>query len=173
MAVKTALYPSISSRNGPSFYATPVAWAVAHFTRSLIEAEGDIEPERTGMIVASDACSLATVRELSRGADRGSISPLKFAGSSPSIVVGLPALEQGIRGPTLCLTMSPEHASEAMLAMIGYWTRYNAIAAVLAIAHHQRGEEHLFKGLIARSVDDALASQLRQLADPAGGPGLG
>ena len=166
MVVKTALYSDIESRNGPSFYAAPVAWAAAHFTQSLIQDEGGILPHHTGMIVASDECSLSTIRELSRTAARGIISPLRFAGASPSIVVGLPALEQGIRGPTLCLTMSPEHASSAILAMIDYWIGYNDIVSVIAIAHYRQDEgRHLFKGLIARAADDELKRQVLQLSD--------
>ena len=157
----------IISRNGPSFYATPVAWAVADFTRMLIEEEGGILPEQTGLIVVSDECSLDTIRELSRTAARGAISPLRFAGSSPSIVAGLPALQHGIRGPTLCFTMQPEHASAAVLATLRYWMRYGGIGATIAIAHHGQGEAgHLLKGMIARSSDDEVRRNLLQLAHP-------
>ncbi|WP_404337984.1 hypothetical protein AB2M62_03925 [Sphingomonas sp. MMS12-HWE2-04] len=163
MVVKTALYSDIASRNRPSFYAPPVAWAVAQFTESLIEDTGGILPDQSGMIVASDECSLETVREIANTALQGTISPLRFAGSSPSILVGLPALQRGIRGPSLSLTMRPEHAAPAMLAMIRYWIEHNAITAVIAIAHHRQGKDHLFKGLIARSIDDALTQQIREL----------
>lgn len=166
LVVKTAIYSDIESRNGPSFYATPVAWAVAHFTQLLIQDEGEISPHHTGMIVASDECSLSTIRALSRTAAQGTISPLRFAGSSPSIVAGLPALQQGIRGPTLCLTMPPERASIAMLAMIKYWIGYNNIISVIAIAHYRRDDgHHLFKGFIANSADDSLKQQVFQLGD--------
>src|SRR5437899_198547 len=136
MAVKTAMYSDIKARNKPSFYATPVAWAAADFTRVLIEDAGGITPHHTGMIVVSDECSLSTIRDLSRTAAQGTISPLRFAGASPSIVAGLPALEQGIRGPTLALTMRPDHASSAIVALIDYWIRYCNIVSVIAIAHH-------------------------------------
>lgn len=166
MAVKTAIYSDIKVRNRPSFYATPVAWAAANFTQLLIEDEGGIVPRHTGMIVASDECSLSTIRELSRSAAQGTISPLRFAGANPSIVAGLPALEQGIRGPTLALTMPPAHASSAILAVIDYWIRYGNIVSVIAIAHHRQGESrHLFKGLIARSAGDEVRQQVWQLAD--------
>lgn len=164
--VKTAVYNEIKVRNRPSFYATPVAWAAANFTQSLLEDEGSIVPHHTGMIVVSDECSLSTIRDLSRTVAQGTISPLRFAGASPSIVAGLPALEQGIRGPTVCLTMPPPHASSAILALINYWIRYNGISSVIAIAHYKQGENrHLFKGLIARSADDELRQRVLQLID--------
>jgi hypothetical protein len=168
--VKTAIYSDIKVRNRPSFYATPVAWAAADFTRLLIEEEGGIVPHRTGMLVVSDECSLHTIRDLARTAAQGSVSPLRFAGASPSIVVGLPALEQGMRGPTLCLTMPPAHASSAIVAMVHYWTRYSDIASVIAIAHHKQGEgRHLFKGMIATASGDELRQQVLELVDAEAG----
>jgi hypothetical protein len=166
MVVTTAVYSDIKGRNRPSFYAPPVAWAVANFTQLLIENEGGIVPHHTGMIVVSDECSLSTIRDLSSMAAQGNISPLRFAGASPSIVVGLPALEQGIRGPTLCLTMPPSHAANAIVATISYWIRYSNIVSVIAIAHFKQDERsHLFKGLIARSAGDELKQQVLQLVD--------
>jgi hypothetical protein len=166
MVVKTAIYSDIKVQNRPSFYATPVAWAAANFTQLLIEDEGGIVPHHTGMIVVSDECSLSTIRDLSRTAAQGTISPLRFAGASPSIVAGLPALQQGIRGPTLSLTMPPEHASSAIVALINYWIRYGNIVSVIAIAHYKQGDRrHLFKGLIARSAGEELRQQVLQLTD--------
>jgi hypothetical protein len=153
-------------RNRPSFYATPVAWAVANFTQLLLDDEGGIVPDHTGMIVVSDECSLSTIRDLSRTAAQGTISPLRFAGASPSIVAGLPAFQQGIRGPTVCLTMPPGDASNAIVAMINFWIRNCNIVSVIAIAHYKQGERrHLFKGLIARSAGDELRQQVLQLID--------
>jgi hypothetical protein len=168
--VKTAVYNDIKSYNKPSFYAPPVAWAVANFTQSLIEDEGGIVPHQTGLIVVSDECSLSTIRELSRTAAQGTISPLRFAGASPSILAGLPALEQGIRGPTVCLTMPPEQAANAVVALINYWIEYNNIVSVIAIAHFKQDDgTHLFKGLIARSTItlDSLADFSHQEAQKA------
>jgi len=167
LAVKTAMYSDIKVRNRSSFYASPVAWAAANFTQLLIGDEGAIVPNHTGMIVVSDECSLSSIRDLSRTAALGAVSPLRFAGASPSIVAGLPALEQGIRGPTVSLTMPPDHASSAVLAIINYWMKYSNIVSVIAIAHYTQDERrHLFKGLIARSTDDDLREQVLQLSDP-------
>lgn len=165
MVVKTAVYDDIKAKNRPSLYATPLAWATADFTQSLIDADGGVVlPYQTGMIVVSDECSLSTIRELSRTAAQGTISPLRFAGASPSVVAGLPALQQGLRGPTLSLTMPPQHAPSAIVATIDYWMRYSNVLAVLAIAHHREGERrHLLKGLVVRSVDETLRRQVLQL----------
>ncbi len=164
MTVKAVFLREMKSRNGPALFAAPLAWAVADFTRSLI-GEGDAIPaDRTAMIVVSDECSLGTIGELSRTAARGAISPLRFAGASPSIVAGLPALEQGIRGPTLCLTMPPRNASRAILALVDHWIRDSAIAAVIVIAHHKPADGgDLLNGLIATSADERLEREVLQL----------
>lgn len=162
--MKTAIYTEIEVRNRPSFYATPVAWAVANFTQLLIADEGGIVPHHTGLIVVSDECSLSTIRELSRTAAQGTMSPLRFAGASPSIVAGVAALQHGIRGPTVTLTMAPAHASSAIVAMISYWIKYSNIVAVIAITHYPQGEGgHLFKGVIARSAGDELRHHVLRL----------
>ncbi|MEJ2409003.1 MAG: hypothetical protein P8Y48_06575 [Novosphingobium sp.] len=167
MTVKAVVYDEIQSRNKPSFFATPVAWAVADFVEMLVRENGEIDPHRTGMIVASDECSLATIREISRAAARGHVSPLRFAGASPSVVVGLPALLQGARGPALCLTMPPEHALAAMAATIEYWFRHSNVVAVAAVAHFRRGTGgHLLKGAITGAVGRDLKRQVAQLIDP-------
>lgn len=167
VALKAALYSDIKARNRPSFYATPIAWAAANFVQSLIEDGGAIVPHHTGLIVASDECSLATIRDLSLTAAQGMVSPLRFAGASPSIVAGLPALQQGIRGPTIALTMKPEHASNAMMAIIDHWTRHCKIVSVIAIAHYRQGDgRHLFKGLLIGSASGTTRQDILQLCDP-------
>jgi hypothetical protein len=170
MVVKTAIYHDLPGQNRPSFYATPAAWAIASFTQSLIDDEDGIVPRDTGLIVVSDECSVSTIRELSATAAQGTVSPLRFAGASPSIVAGLPALQQGIRGPTLCLTMPPDHAASAIVATIDYWLRCNGIVSVIAIAHYKQGDgRHLFKGLIATCAGDDLIRHVVQLTEPPAG----
>lgn len=163
MAITTATYGEIEAQNKPSLYATPLAWATAKFAR-LVIADERIEPRHTGMIVVSDECSLRSIRELSVSAARGTVSPLRFAGASPSIVAGLPALQCGIRGPTLCLTMPPHHASGAVLALINYWLSSSNAASVIAIAHYRCDERRqLFKGFIARQWSEDVRQHVMQV----------
>lgn len=166
MKIKTTIYGEIKSHNKPSFYAPPVAWAAGDFVRSLIEDSGGIVPHAAGMIVVSDECSLGTVRELASTAARGSISPLRFAGASPSIVAGLPALQQGIRGPTVTLTMSPKYAMDPIVSMVNYWITRNKIESVIVVSHYQHGiQSHLFKGMVIRSIETGLRQQVVELCN--------
>ena len=79
-------------------------------------------------------------------------------------MTGLPALEQGIRGPTLALTMPPDHAPDAIMAMTTYWIGSSNMIAVIAIVHHVQDDGgHLLKGLIARSADDEVRQRISAL----------
>jgi chromosome condensin MukBEF complex kleisin-like MukF subunit len=62
--------------------------------------------------------------------------------------------------------MPPCHASNAILALINYWIKYSNIVSVIVIAHFKLGENrHVFKGMIARPVDDSLREHVLQLVD--------
>lgn len=164
MHIKSAVYEGFRSRNKPSLFAAPLAWATGDFLQGLIQEAGEIVPAETGMIVVSDECSLDTVRGLAATAAQGDLSPLRFAGASPGIVVGLPALQQGIRGPTLTLTMLPDHAVEAIVALVAYWLKHNGIGAVIVLAHHRHStSSHLLKGLIVRPAEVELRRRVEQL----------
>ena len=164
ITLETVVGRHIPSRNRPSFFAPPLAWAIAEFTRALMAGAGAPVPAHTGLIVVSDECSLATIRDLSRMAAGGAISPLRFAGASPSIVAGLAALENGLRGPTVALTMRPEHAAAAIAAMIRSWMSGHDLAAVIVVAHYADAERgHVFKGLIARPGDDGAGPGVFEL----------
>lgn len=166
MTVKTTIYDEVRSRNRPSFFASPIAWAAADFAQSLIDEQGTIVPHHTGMLVISDDCSLSTIRDLSRTAAQGNVSPLRFAGASPSIVAGLPALEQGIRGPAVCLTMPPAHAASAVSALLHYWMYASDVVAVITIAHFPLSESrHLFKGFVARPGSVEISQDVLRLVD--------
>lgn len=168
--VTIASYDAIVSRNRPSVFATPLAWAVADFARSLIASEPSIDPLRTALVVVSDECSLATVADLARTAVKGIVSPLRFAGASPSVIAGLPALEQGLRGPVLCLTMMPRHASGAINALVRYWLRESGVAAVVAIVHAaDAAGTHRIAGLVARSFGHDLVGGVERLIAAADG----
>lgn len=167
--VTTASYASIVSRNRPSLFAPPLAWAISDFAGSLIKADGSIDPLRTALVVVSDECSLATIAELSGPLAKGIVSPLRFAGASPSIVAGLPALEHGIRGPVLCLTMAPRNAAQALGALARYWLRYSGVTAVVIIVHAaDDGGVHRIAGLVARSFGAELAEGVERLVNAIG-----
>jgi hypothetical protein len=79
-------------------------------------------------------------------------------------VAGLAALEHGIRGPTLALTMPPAHAATAVLALITHWLTDSDVVAVVVIAHHPPdASRHQLDGWIARSAGDDLWPHISQL----------
>lgn len=162
--VTTQSYGCIPSRNRPSLFATPLAWAIADVAGSLIATNGPIDGSQTALVVVSDVCSLATIAELSGPLATGFVSPLRFAGASPSVVAGFPALEHGIRGPVLSLTMAPRHATQALRALARYWLLYSGVTAVIIIAHAlDEGGAHRVAGLVARSFGGELADGLQRI----------
>ena len=164
--VKTVIYKEIQSRNRASLFATPVAWAVADVTELLIQDAGGISATHTGVIVVSDECSLNTMLALSESATQGSVSPLRFAGSSPSIVTGLAALEHEIRGPTLTLTMAPSVAQDAIMAIAKYWINYSNLTALIVISHcYKRDQGHIFKGVIIEQCERKASVLISELCD--------
>lgn len=158
--MKSAHYSKVVARNGPSFFAPPAAWAVAQFAAELVEGLGPYDMENFALVVTSDECSLDTVRALSQTLARGSLSPLRFAGSSPSILAGLAAIQLQIRGPTICLTMPPENAGTAIEALLAFWLESEVVSAAMAISHWPaENDGHLLKGgIFCRGQDRSVAS---------------
>jgi hypothetical protein len=159
--MRSVFYPTVAARNSPSFFAPPAAWAVASFVGELIDSDGPIDPRETGLLVVSDECSLASIRDLSASLTRGALSPLRFAGSSPSILAGLASIQFALRGPTLCLTMAPEHAALAAAALVRFWLDSMAISVAIVVAHWPASDHgHLMTGCITRTGQDFTAEQL-------------
>ncbi|HQV04688.1 MULTISPECIES: hypothetical protein [unclassified Novosphingobium] len=159
--MKVAHYAAVAGRNGPSLFAPPAAWAVAQFAGELIESGGRFDMQNFGLVVASDDCSLATVRTLAQSLERGVLSPLRFAGSSPSILAGLTAIQLQIRGPTICLTMPPENASLAFEALLAFWFENEGVSAAMAISHWSTDTGgHRLSGAIIRQNEEIPAAQL-------------
>lgn len=169
MKIHSSLQNEIQSRNAPSLYADPVAWAVSDIVRKILadaELSGS-ELRETGLIVVSDTCTLSTIRLLSDEAGRGSISPLRFAGASPSIVTGLAALRENMQGPTLTLTMNPKSSVAAIAALSRLWMSFNNIASTIVVTHFLlRDVGHLCKGLFLQSVEHSVDAFLTDLCDP-------
>jgi hypothetical protein len=166
MVVKTIQYRQISSKNKPSFYADPVAWALSDLTQTLLADMEGISTLQTGFLAISDECSLHTVRQLSASARGGAISPLRFAGASPSIVAGLPAIQHRIRGPTMAFTMDPSHAADATLATVMYWVRHNDVPTVIVLAHRRHSEHgHLVRGSVIRPPYSNIKRTISELCN--------
>jgi hypothetical protein len=131
----------------------------------LAGVEG-ISTLHTGFIAISDECSLHTVRQLCASGRGGAISPLRFAGASPSIVAGLPAIQHRIRGPTMAFTMDPSHAAEAALATAMYWIQHNDVPTIIVLAHRRHPEHgHLVRGSVIRPPYGNIKHTIAELCD--------
>jgi hypothetical protein len=163
--VATIVHDKLASRNRPSFYADPLAWAIADFVEPFMQGRSG-DGVSTGLIVVSDICSLRTIQTLSATAAKGSVSPLRFAGASPSIVAGLAALCHGLRGPTIVLTMRPAAAHRAASAQIRFWLRDSRVSAAILVAHHpMAGGGDLLRGAILENAAAGMEGTIRAVCE--------
>ena len=164
--IRTVVHDSLPSRNRPSLYADPLAWAVAEFIAPFMEGRSGADGVSIGLVVVSDICSLRTIRTLSTTATTGSISPLKFAGASPSIVAGLAALCHGLRGPTIVLTMRPGAAHCAAEAQLRSWFHDSRISAAILVAHHpMRAGGDVLRGAMFDGRTAGMGDAIRAICD--------
>ncbi|MFK4259173.1 hypothetical protein [Agrobacterium tumefaciens] len=161
----------LESKNAPSIFADPLAWAVADFVGGLLGETELASSDRiqTGLIVVSDLCSLSTIRALSAMAKQDFLSPLKFAGASPSIVSGLAALREQIRGPTVTFTMDPRTSRAAITALIRLWMMFNSVSPVIVVTHLEVPDVgHHLKGRLLFAPNPNLDSEVDDLCEIVG-----
>lgn len=171
MGSRSLILTALESKNAPSIFADPLAWAVADFVGGLLGAIDLTRSDRiqTGLIVVSDLCSLSTIRALSAMSKQGSLSPLKFAGASPSIICGLAALREQIRGPTVTFTMDPRTSRAAITALIRLWMMFNSVSPVIVVTHLQVPDVgHHLRGRLLFTPNPHLDSEVDDLCDFAG-----
>ncbi|WP_053666612.1 hypothetical protein [Streptomyces sp. MMG1121] len=146
------------THNGSSLFADPVAWLMAEaVARAVEDCPADLAAagDHVAMIAISDVCTLDTMRTIARATPRGRLSPLKFAGANPGSVAGLPCIRGGFRGPTLTLSMPPEAALPAALAMAEGWIARGSARFVLVGAHRVDGDAHGARACVLQSPPTA------------------
>ncbi|MFC0708640.1 hypothetical protein [Azorhizophilus paspali] len=149
----TTVLESVRSKNKPSLYADPLAWAIADFAESFVTSYDSEDRKNIGLIIVSDYCSLATMSGLSKTMVDGKLSPLKFAGANPGVVCGIAAIEHSLRGPSIVFTMPPKHAAEVMKATSSMWMQRSSVHGALLITHQRlaNGQEYLAGTFLERN----------------------
>ncbi|MGW1053326.1 hypothetical protein ACWDBD_39955 [Streptomyces sp. NPDC001118] len=164
--------PAEHAHNGSSLFADPVAWLMAEaVARAVEDCAVDLAAVRdhVGMVAISDVCTLDTMRTIARATPRGRLSPLKFAGANPGSVAGLPCIRNGFRGPTLTLSMPPEAALPAALAMAEGWIARGSARLVLVGTHRCDGDAHSARCYVLQSStapDPCPEPDLKRLTAP-------
>jgi 3-oxoacyl-(acyl-carrier-protein) synthase len=160
----TAADPAGFSANKPSFFADPLAWmVVAAIERALggIPMEPAMTDE-TGVLVMRDTGALPTSRVIARQAQRGQVSPLRFAGSNPGILAGLSCIRWELRGPSLVLTGAFAKVAGAGLTVARRWLADGHARHVVCAGYQEGPEGHTVRCVIlgaaggGRTRDDAL-----------------
>jgi hypothetical protein len=156
-------FPNITSQNKVGIYANPVAWAIVQIFQEFDHPKFSIvDNNNTGIIVISDQCTLDGFDEMLSQVDIGVMSPTKFAGNSPSILAGLWAIENNIHGPSICLTMKPEHAYSAIESIKSYWFRYLAVTKVIMVIHRALAlKSHEFYAIVSNDIDNFITDEVK------------
>ncbi|GAA3452396.1 hypothetical protein [Dactylosporangium matsuzakiense] len=116
------------ARNAPSFFVDPAGWLVNTAVSGALQTTGAlpttaIEPDEVAVIVVSDICSATTMASIAASAERGVVSPLRFAGANPGVLAGLPCIRGKLRGPSLTLTMPPDEGLPVAAVVAAGWLR--------------------------------------------------
>lgn len=142
--------------NGPSFYADPAAWLVVAAVRAAL-ADGASAvcstSDTVGIIVVSNTGPITTMRDIARSARSGRVSPLRFAGSNPGILAGLPCITWKLRGPSLTLSMDPLAGLVAAPPVAVGWLRTGQARTVIMAVHTPVGTGQEVRCAVVRSAE--------------------
>ena len=168
--------PAEFSRNSPSFFADPAAWAVTAavadaLARSAADVRAAIGGESAasvGVIVISPQCTATTMRAIGRTAGRGLVSPLRFAGANPGVLAGLPCITWRLRGPSLVLGSEAADAVPVAAVVARSWLEAGQTCYVLAAVHSMRDHGHAARCAVLRAArPDEPGDDLAALLVPA------
>ena len=172
--------PAEFSRNGPSFFVDPSGWLVAAAVTDALSRSGEpvlATPDQVGMVVLGNTATATAMRELARGAARGLVSPLRFAGANPGVLAGLPCIQWKLRGPSLTFTMDPAAGIGVAATVVGSWLRGGQANYVVVAAHWRNSGGEFARCAIVRAVrsgDATVHTGLAGLlAEPLSCPGMG
>jgi hypothetical protein len=108
------------------------------------------EPDEVAVVVVSDRCSAATMATIATGAAQGVVSPLRFAGSSPGVLAGLPCIRWKLRGPSITLTMPPADGLAVATVLAGAWLRTGQARYVVLATYTVEDGRHVARCTVMR-----------------------
>ncbi|MGP4016049.1 beta-ketoacyl synthase N-terminal-like domain-containing protein [Saccharopolyspora sp. 5N708] len=131
--------PTEFAHNRPSLFADPIAWQFTAAIGQALQPHRDLvlaNRDHVATITMSEHATLHTMRSVATAAQRGRISPLRFAGANPATITGLPCIRWGLRGPSLALSTDPTTATSAALTVAHSWLT-RGLARYLVLAGHR------------------------------------
>jgi hypothetical protein len=168
---------------GTAAGADPVAWAVtaavadalARSTaqvRAAVDGGSGTAAAAIGVIVVSPQCTATTMRAIARTAERGLVSPLRFAGANPGVLAGLPCITWRLRGPSLVLGSDAETAVPVAAVVARSWLDLGHAGYALVAVHSLSGAGHEARCAVLRAArPDEPGEELAALLAPAGQAG--
>jgi hypothetical protein len=123
-------------------YADPAAWITAAAVARAIAEVRDllaVSQHEVGMIAVSDQGPAHTMAEVNIATATGFSSPLRYAAASPGSLAGVTCIAFGFRGPTLNLTMDPNHGVPLALTLCSAWLS-RRVARFMVLATFRRND---------------------------------
>ncbi|MCP3803125.1 hypothetical protein NLX83_27995 [Allokutzneria sp. A3M-2-11 16] len=126
--------PTKAPRRISGVYADPVAWLITDAVAAVLNTRGALDPTTVGVLVVSEHSTEHTQRLVAETVAQGRISPMRFAAAGPGSLVGVVCAAFGFQGPTLMLSMSAEHATPVVDALLSDWL-HDSAEHVIVVTH--------------------------------------
>ncbi|MDF5755756.1 beta-ketoacyl synthase N-terminal-like domain-containing protein [Spongiactinospora sp. TRM90649] len=147
--------PATAGRRAACLYADPAAWlVVASVEAALTATPPDVRARAAefGVLAVSAHGTRHTMRELAASADRGRVSPLRFAGANPASLAGLPCIAFGFRGPSLLLCMRPGDARSIVAITASGWLASGQCRYVVVAEHTEEDGTHTVTSRVLATI---------------------
>ncbi|MCV9879629.1 coronafacic acid synthetase [Brenneria izbisi] len=121
-----------------SLYADPLSWLVLEAVEQAIAKHRDVITSAcssVGHIAISDHCTLKTIHDISATLSSGHLSPLRFSGACPGMVIGLPSQFLRFSGPSIVWSMPSDNMQTYTTALARIWLDEGSATHVIITEH--------------------------------------
>lgn len=134
-----------------SLYADPLSWLVLEAVEQAITEHRDVITSAcssVGHIAISDHCTLKTIHDISATLSSGHLSPLRFSGACPGMVIGLPSQFLRFSGPSIVWSMPSDNMQIYAAALAQIWLDEGSATHVIITDHHVDESGHHIRSVV-------------------------
>ncbi|GLW36141.1 coronafacic acid synthetase [Pectobacterium actinidiae] len=134
-----------------SLYADPLSWLVLEAVEQAINEYRDVITSAcssVGHIAISDQCTLKTIHDISETLSSGHLSPLRFSGACPGMIIGLPSQFLRFSGPSIVWSMPPDNMQPYATALAQLWLDEGSATHVIITDHRVDESGHHIRSVV-------------------------
>ncbi|RLM21878.1 coronafacic acid synthetase [Brenneria alni] len=134
-----------------SLYADPLSWLVLEAVEQAIAEHRDAivsASASVGHIAISDHCTLKTIHDITATLSSGHLSPLRFSGACPGMIISLPAQFLHFNGPSIVWSMPPDNVQPYAAALARIWLDEGSTTHVIITLHHMDASGHHISSVV-------------------------